>query len=307
MDLQSPGTRIDHPYNVYLTNQQVLAPTPTPLGTLGVLPYELRCMIYKFVFLAESTSLTRVSKTLAADTKASINKYYEFHTTIQKNRDQRQFRSDFGSRPIPANLENLTIHIILGMAAVKPGGERGLEDLVGQVVARAKQHKHCHISIELIGYQYVSSFEWTYALTPLRKFKIVTVEVVSGVFTNRESALNMYSMHHKDSHSFEKTIEAIQSVLSPQAGYREGKELTIVGHTIQYVALDGWVKALKEREEDERVDHRFPRLGEEFPEGVAYSDISPHNIVVLPVEDGSREVLKASNGNCNGFPLRIAK
>ena len=309
MDLQPQDTRADHPNNANDADQENSAPSPTPLGTLSVLPYELRCMIYKPLFQAESTTLTRVSKTFAADTKESLKKHFKFHTTIQPNRVYDQFVSDLGSRPIPADLDQITIHVLLGLTAFVERGEHSLRDLLRQVVDRAKQHKHCHISIELIGVKVIWVFRWAYALVPLRKFRVITVEVVHGVLRDRDTALGIHRRYHVRNTYYEKIAACIQRVLGPQAGCREGKELTMVEHTIQYITSEGWVKALKDREEDEGVDHRFPRLGEEFPGGISYGFNDPCDNVVVPVEDpaeaGAREILRACNGNYNGIGLRI--
>ena len=301
MDLEPPGTRIEYPDDAYNTDQKVLARGPTPLGTPGVLPYELRCMIYKSLFLAESTCLTRVSKKWAADTKESMKKYYEFHTTMQWDRERDMFRSELGSRPIPADLALLTIHIILSRTCNNIGGERELRDLIRQVVDRARLHLNCHVSIELLGIKLTTNFRWVYALEPLRKFKAVTVGVESGVLRNRDVALEVQWIHHVERRYYHTIVATIQSYPGPL--FKKDRTLKIVGHTFWYVASDGWVKALKDREEDECIDYRFPRLGAEFPGCVAYGHCWASDLVLLPVEDGSREILRARNGNHNGLSI----
>ena len=251
-------------------------------------------MIYKILFLAGST--------LAADTKESINKYYDFHATIQWDRDHHSFRFDLGSRAIPANLDRLTIHIILSRTCIMVGGERDLRELLGQVVDRAKSQMNCHVRIEILGFKVVTNLGWVYALDPLRKFASVTMGVESGVFRNRKVALELQRIHQIERRYYHSIVASIHSYLIPQ--FNTGGTFKIVGHTIWYVASDGWVKALKDQEADERIDYRYPRLGTDFPGGVSYGHCWASDLVVLPLEDGAQEILRARNGSHNGLSIR---
>ena len=299
MDLQSQNTRADHPNNANDADRSVSAPGPTPLGTLSVLPYELRCMMYKPLFLDDSTAMTRVSKTFAADTNESFKKHFKFHTTIQWDRDKETFVSDLASRPIPADLDYLEIHIEVCRTLRMYGGERDLRDLLRQVRDRAKPHMKCHVSIEIYGIKRVWNLRWVYALDPLRTFKAVTIAIESGVIRNRNVALELQRMYHVEGRDYHKIVAFIQNWLGPR--FTQGRTLEIVGHLIWHIASDGWVKALKDREEDERIDHRYPRLGVEFPGGIAYRHCWASDLVVVPVGNGGQEILRADNGRHNGI------
>ena len=93
---------------------------PTPFGLLGKLPLELRCMIYKTLFVLGSIALTRASKDLYADTKPFLYKYGACRVRVQQvcDRDNRanyvfRYGQDFQLDSIPSYVPTLalTLHL----------------------------------------------------------------------------------------------------------------------------------------------------------------------------------------------------
>ena len=59
-----------------------LSPSQSPYGNLGLLPPEIRAMIYALVFSAGSTALTRTSKALHAETQDTFHRYSVFRVYL---------------------------------------------------------------------------------------------------------------------------------------------------------------------------------------------------------------------------------
>jgi hypothetical protein len=156
----------------------------------------------------------------------------------------------------------------------------------------------CHLIIELPGIKEIKNQRWVYSLTPLRKFKAVNLGVESGVVRNRNVALELHH-YHSASRYYHYMVGLIQNYV-----YYTDRPCQLTGHTIWYVSSDGWVKGLKDREEDERIDYRYPRLGTQFPGGVAYDHCWASDIVLVDAKDSAREIRRARNGNHNGTSIR---
>ena len=62
-------------------------PPASPLGTLAKVPLELRDLIYKDIFAAGATALTRTSKAIYADTKVALREWGIYRLQIECDKE----------------------------------------------------------------------------------------------------------------------------------------------------------------------------------------------------------------------------
>ena len=275
----------------YLTDMDTAAPnrtisavnseSPTAFGTLGKLPLEIRSMIYGTLFVLGSIALTRASKALYADTKQSLNKHGACRVRVQQVCGRvngfyvLRYAQDLQLNSIPRHVPTLalTLHFerICCPAARVYHEVDHLEELFGNVVDRLAKPQRCHLTLDFEDLEpkrmdpiiVRRRFD---ALKVLRRFQAVTVEVSYGRWINRNWSQIWLKDHIKD---YNPMFAKIKDMLTPNDPLDPGPNVTIF-RTIRYVAEDGWVKYLEDKEEDERIAFKLPETSDRLHHDVCY-------------------------------------
>ena len=156
--------------------------SPTPLATLGKLPLELRRLIYGPLFKAGSVALTRVSKTMNEDTKASVSEHGVYHVTIAPN-DDNGFKCliagvaiESSTPVIPTHVQNLALDFLpdyeLHGSFNDEMQEPRLCAIVNGIILQLEKTKHCRLTFGVLD----QAMRVVLALEVLHKFESVNVD-----------------------------------------------------------------------------------------------------------------------------------
>ena len=159
---QPPASRTEQDSGCDLTNSIITSRAPTPLGTLGKLPLELRRLVYEPLFNASSVALTRVSKTMNEDTKASLQEHGVYHITIASAEDYNfkcliaGVATESSTPPvIPSHVQNLALDFPPDYGLDKwfndVRQEPRLCAIVNGIVLQLGKTKYCRLNFGVFG------------------------------------------------------------------------------------------------------------------------------------------------------------
>lgn len=168
-----------------------------PLGALGNLPKEIRDMIYGFVLAAGSTSITRASKYLYADTKEPLLQHGVYRIRVAYHRAMFQYCFHI-SQPPPneclATIQNFEIqsqfyrncgdhcddHCVKHSGLFSRRGSPSLYTILSNLTRPVERHKRCYIKFAFSPFlrRLTYGSKTPTVIDFLRKFEAVNVELV---------------------------------------------------------------------------------------------------------------------------------
>ena len=211
-------------------------------------------MIYESLFKAGSVELTRVSKTMNEDTKASLSEHGVYHVTITRYEDDFDCHIagvvfDPLSHAFPTHVGSLTLNFQpkpLRAARLSDECTENLRNVVVGIIAQLGKTKHCRLKFGTLdrGAPVVA------ALKVLRNFECVTMEMVTGdPYPSRDIAVQRHDIGFVPE---ETNLAAIRAAFRAQGGLKATASLTI-----QYLDQDNWVKGLGNTEKDDYLLYRL--------------------------------------------------
>ena len=239
------------------SNLVVPASRPTPLGTLGRLPLELRCMVYSSVFAAASTALTRTSQALYIETQDSLSEHAMYRVTVKENQDRGNLDCVISGRVgdpqllvLPTSVRNLDFHIPwLRLRMSRRVVVEKLAAIFNSIILQLRKPKHCRLTFKEF---YDQTPVEVASLAVLQRFDAVSVTLEAGITLSRDSALERQGMSSCGKNFIPRIKEAL--------GAKTRHPASTVLHTVRYVRADKWVVILKDREEDERGEYQMSNV-----------------------------------------------
>ena len=125
---------------------------PTPTGSLGKIPKELRDVVYGMVFAAGKTTLLRASKALWADSKDALFKHAVYRTVMEYDDVHNIYRWDRFRRLRPSNLTNIqNIHVVIRWFIDDEDSDRcfscySQEKILNGLIGSMQNTKSCKLS-----------------------------------------------------------------------------------------------------------------------------------------------------------------
>lgn len=226
-------------------NSTITSRAPTPLGTLEEVPLELRRLIYEPLFKASSVAITRVSKTMNEDTKASLLEHGVYHITIAPAEDYK-FKcliagvATKSSTPvIPTHVQNLALNFLpdysLGGWFDDKMQEPRLCAIVNGIVVQLGKKKYCHLTFGVAD----QTMRVVLALEVLRNFECAYVifEGVSKPICKWHNGMHAMDIWREDRNCVEAALG--------QQSESQGGPKTSLSHTIWYLGQDHWLRCLR--------------------------------------------------------------
>ena len=213
---------------------------PSPFGTFGNVPLELRHMIYEPLFAAGSVDLTRASKALYEDTKESLGSHGVCRVTVVQDSEpgHRVFAQ---LSTIPSNVQNLLFNMIGPANVSYPLGTEfcDFRDLFQRATGHLKKPKNLQLIFEIWDHD-----TWfLYNADPmgvLPKFQTVNVE------TDSQDPAYMSNWLY-GSATLERALNIasrMKEVFAPQDDPEEAPKLT-VRCDLRCVTPEEWKKYLE--------------------------------------------------------------
>lgn len=196
----------------------------SPYGDLGLLPPEIRAMIYALVFAAGRTALARSSKALHAETWDALHRYGAL--CVHVNSDFEDWDGSGWHWEYLKHVQNVRIRVSLPFGRafeLEPDSKliRGPLEILSRLVKAIEKPKMCHVQVCAIT---SSGFTWDLlrAMVWMRNFERVDVEV----FDLRKNTGGVLSKMFD--HGGKKADNAIRRVLCPNKNSKKKPKVAVV-------------------------------------------------------------------------------
>ena len=210
---------------------------PSPFGTFGNLPLEVRYMIYEPIFAAGSVDITRASKALYEDTKESLGDHGVCRVTVVP--DSKHGHKVFAQLPtVPSHVRNLLFHIVRRHIPFYPLEMEfyELEDLFQQATGHLKKPKNLQLIFEIWEHDlYVID-----SMFVLPNFQAVKVEIESQHHVYLRNTLCKAVTLRRAL----RIANHVKDVLAPQDESEEAPKLTVLCN-LRCVTPEEWQQYLK--------------------------------------------------------------